>query len=266
MTAHHPLRGTCAVRGKLVASRSVLSLGRHLASRWPVSSTCEWLVTNGVGGYAAGMVAGANTRRYHGLLVASIKPPTERVLLLATIQLVCRYLGERHEPRSNQFADGTISPTGHAHIELFELQGGIPTWHYALANGLLRKQIFMTSGANTTWIGLQLLRGSAPVDVERAPLCTYRDYHGHSHGAQPFQVESAPDTCTIRAFDGAVPLRLHLEQSRFVQVPEWYWSFLHRVEVECGLDIVEDLFTPGRFEVRLQPLDLAYLGATVAAQ
>jgi predicted glycogen debranching enzyme len=248
-----------------VTSPTVLSLGRHLASRWPVSSTREWLVTNGLGGYAAGTVAGANTRRYHGLLVASIKPPTERVLLLATIQLVCRYLGERYELGSNEFADGTISPTGHAYIELFELQDGIPTWHYALADGLLRKQIFMTPGANTTWIGLQLLRGSAPVDVELAPLCTYRDYHSHSRGAQPFQVESTPDTCTIRAFDGAVPLRLHLEQSRFVQVPEWYWSFLHRVEAERGLDSVEDLFTPGRFDVRLQPLDLAYFSATVEA-
>ena len=186
------------------------------------------MITNGLGGYAAGTVAGANTRRYHGLLVASIKPPTERVVLLANIQLACRYLGERYELGSNEFADGTISPTGHAHIELFELQDGMPTWHYALADGLLRKQIFMTPGANTTWIGLQLLRGSAPVDVELMPLCTYRDYHSHSRGAQSFQVENTPDTCTFRAFDGALPLRLHLESHALFRSPEWYWSFLHR--------------------------------------
>jgi predicted glycogen debranching enzyme len=218
-----------------------------------------------LGGYAAGTVAGANTRRYHGLLVASAKPPTERVLLLATVQLVCSYLGERYELGSNEFADGTISPTGHIHIESFDLQDGIPTWHYAIADALLQKQIFMTPDANTTWIGLRLLRGSAPVDLDLTPLCTYRDYHAHSRGAQPFEVESTSDACTVRAFDGAMPLRLELEQSQFIQAPVWYWNFLHRAEVDRGLDSLEDLFSPGRFEVQLRPLDRTYLSATVEA-
>ena len=244
-------------------SSPVLSLGRHLASAWPVSSRREWLVTNGLGGYAAGTVAGANTRRYHGLLIASIKPPTERVLLLASIQLVCCYLGERYELGSNEFADGTISPTGYIHIESFDLQEGIPTWQYAVAGALLQKQIFMMPDGNTTWIGLRLLRGSAPVELELTPLCTYRDYHGHSRGVQPFQVESNADTCTVRAFDGAVPLKLQLEKSRFIQAPDCYWNFLHRAEAERGLDSVEDLFIPGRFEVRLQPMDHVDFSATV---
>jgi len=248
-----------------VTSPSVLSLGSHLASAWPVSSKREWLVTNGLGGYAAGTVAGANTRRYHGLLVASPKPPTERVLLLATVQLVCCYLGERYELGSNEFADGTISPAGHSHIESFDLQDGIPTWHYALADALLQKQIFMTPDANTTWIGLRLLRGSAPVDLELTPLCTYREYHGHSRGAQPFQVDAGPGSCTVRTLDGAMPLRLQSEQSRFIQAPDWYWGFLHRAEAERGLDSLEDLFSPGRFVLQLLPLDRAYLSATVEA-
>ena len=246
-----------------MASPSVLSLGHHIASEWPVSSKREWLVTNGLGGYAAGTVAGANTRRYHGLLVASAKPPTERMLLLATVQLACGYRGERYELGSNECADGTISPAGYIHIESFDLQDGIPTWHYALADALLQKQIFMTPDANTTWIGLRLLRGSAPVDLELTPLCTYRDYHGHSRGEQPFQVESDSDACTVRAFDGAMPLKLQLDQSRFIHAPDWYWGFLHRAEAERGLDSLEDLFSPGRFEVQLQPLDRAYLSSTV---
>ena len=72
----------------------------------------EWLVTNALGGFACGTLAQANTRRYHGLLVASLRPPVQRVVMVAKLEVLARYRGETCERGCNEFADGTIAPRG----------------------------------------------------------------------------------------------------------------------------------------------------------
>lgn len=94
------------------ADVDALLLGRDLTGDWNIASRREWLVTNGLGGFAAGTVAGANTRRYHGLLVASLKPPVQRTLLLAKADLAVRYQGRNVELGANEFSDGVIHPQG----------------------------------------------------------------------------------------------------------------------------------------------------------
>ena len=120
-----------------------LVLGRDIAADWSTACRREWLVTNNLGGYAAGTVAGANTRRYHGLLVASLKPPVQRTVMLAKIDLRVRYRERNYELGANEYADGVVHPRGYVHIESFRLRGGIPTWRYAIADALLEQQIFM---------------------------------------------------------------------------------------------------------------------------
>src|ERR1700730_19245524 len=80
-----------------------LILGREACGSWDSASRHEWLVTNGLGGFACGTVAGANTRRYHGFLVASLKPPVERTLLVAKIELRARYLAVETDLSANEF-------------------------------------------------------------------------------------------------------------------------------------------------------------------
>ena len=82
-------------------------LGRDITNHWESASRREWLVTNGIGGFAAGTVAGANTRRYHGVLVASFKPPVERTVLVSKVNIAVHYLNERHELSADQFDGGT---------------------------------------------------------------------------------------------------------------------------------------------------------------
>jgi len=194
--------------------------------------------------------------------MASLRPPVERTLLVAKIELSARYLGIETELSANEFAGGAISGQGFVHLQSFALRDGIPTWRYAVADALIEQQIFMAPGANTSYLRLELLRASAPLSVRLKPLVAYRDYHSHNRGAQPFQIESDAEHCRIQAFAGARPYRMSISQGRFTAAPEWYWNFWHRAEAERGLDALEDLLTPGTFTADLSPNQPMYLVAT----
>jgi predicted glycogen debranching enzyme len=208
-------------------------------------------VTNGIGGYACGTVALANTRRYHGFLMASLSPPVQRTLLVAKFDLSVDYLGLKCDLTANEFAGGTVSPQGFVHLESFALNEGIPTWRYAVSDALLELQIFMAQAANTSYLRLELLRSTATMQITLKPYVAYRDYHGQSHGVQPFELESRVDQFRIQASPGARPYRLLVTQGQFTPAPVWYWNFWHREEAQRGLDASEDLFFPGSFGAEL---------------
>jgi predicted glycogen debranching enzyme len=219
-------------------------------------------VTNGLGGFASGTVAGANTRRYHGFLVASLNPPVGRTLLVSKIEMSAEYLGQVTDLSANEFAGGAISGQGFAHIESFAVPDGIPTWRYALADALLQVQIFMARGANTSYLRLELLRASAPLRVTLKPLVAYRDFHSQNRGAQPLQLQSDTESCRIQAAGDGRPYRLSISRGQFTAAPEWYWNFWRRAEAERGLDALEDLLMPGYFSAELNTHRPAYLMAT----
>jgi predicted glycogen debranching enzyme len=219
-------------------------------------------VTNGLGGYACGTVALANTRRYHAFLTASLAPPVKRTLMVAKIDLSVEYLGRKSDLGANEFAEAAITPKGFVYLESFSVEGGVPTWRYAIADALLQQQIFMAPGANTSYLRLELIRTSAPLRVRLKPYVTYRDHHGQAKGVQALRVNSGTTHCGIDAFEGARPYRLLISHGEFTAAPEWYWNFWHREEVERGLDPSEDLFFPGAFNADLAPGVALYLIAT----
>ncbi len=243
-------------------------LGRHIAGSWEAASGREWLVANGLGGFACGTVSGANTRRYHGLLIASFAPPVERVLLLAGLMVSVRYQDLRYELAASEYADGTVAPRGFVHIESFRLIDGVPTWHYALADALLEQQVFMEPGTNTSFVGFRLLRAAAPARLALRPLCAWRDYHSQHRGIEPWRVESGAGSCTLRPEwnqTGRV-LHLALDQGRFEEHQDWYWRCRHREEADRGLDELEDLFTPGEFTAELPVRGPIFFSATSEAR
>ncbi len=104
-----------------------LYVGRDICSDVQAGLDHEWLVTNGLGGYAAGSIVGATTRSYHGLLVAALRPPVERVVLGV-----------------NEYQDGTIDPQGYNYLDIVGLEGDIPCFTYALRESLtLEKRVWM---------------------------------------------------------------------------------------------------------------------------
>jgi predicted glycogen debranching enzyme len=243
-----------------------MTLGRQICGNWDGAASYEWLVTNGLGGYACGTVALANTRRYHGFLMASLAPPVQRTLLVAKVDLSVDYLGLKTDLSANEFAGGTISPQGFIHLESFTVLDGIPTWRFCVADALLEQQIFMAPGMNTSYLRLQLIRSSAPMRVTLKPFVTYRDYHSLGFGPQPFQLDSGAQACRIQAFAGAKAYRLIMSHGEFTAAPAWYWNFWHREEAQRGLDAAEDLFFPGTFSANLTPeLSLLFIGTAELA-
>jgi predicted glycogen debranching enzyme len=222
----------------------------------------EWLVANGLGGFACGTIAQANTRRYHGLLVASLRPPVQRVLMVAKLEVLVRYRAGVYELSSNEFADGTLAPRGFELLRSFADELGLPVCTYACADALLEQRVWMGHGRNTTYASFRLRDASSAADLELRPLCTYRDYHSHTQGGWSLEVTAEERGCRVSAFPGARPYRLLTDRGDFHREPDWYWNFFHRAEAERGLDSREDLFRPGTFRVRLAPGEQVTLIAT----
>lgn len=237
-------------------------LGRMLCGDFEQAVRYEWLVTNGIGGYACGTVAEAHTRRYHGLLMAALTPPTGRTLLLSKLDICAHYRSHRYDLFSNEFADGSVTPKGFVYLESFRLDEGLPVWRYAMADALIEKRIAMQPGSNTTLVSLKVLRASDRIALVLTPLCSYRDYHQHGHAGRMPTVHELLGGFEVSAFADACRYRVVCGQAEFVPDPVWHLSFKHRQETTRGLDDTEDLFRPGYFRLLLNEGERATLTAT----
>ena len=210
----------------------------------------EWLVTNGLGGYASGTVAGVNTRRYHGLLVASMNPPVQRMVLLASVEEWLRSADGPPQPLSAaEYWDGTIYPDGFRRLEAVEIDGMLPAFRWLVDGRIIEKRIWMELGVNRTVLTYRLVAGP-PISLQLRPLLAHRDYHQQRHGQGGFDMAENRDGWIVDAVGVRTHFQVHpspVVRSR----PDWYWRVLHRAERERGLDDEEDLFTPGTVEIAL---------------
>lgn len=227
--------------------------GRNICSDFKLAITCEWLVTNAIGGYASGTICDTNTRRYHGLLIAAFSPPVARTLLVGALDVTVHYANESYQLPTHEFVDGTVDPHGYLLLESFHLDDGIPVWRYAIRDALIEKRIMMSPGKNTTYVHLTVLRASSGLDIEMMPLCTYRDYHSQSHGEWGMDIREIVNGFEVAAFSRAHHYQITCVDAEFKRAPAWYWNFKHRAESERGLDDNEDLFRPGYFTLSLEP-------------
>src|SRR3970282_475873 len=103
-----------------------IEFGREICCELSAAESREWLVTNGIGGFASGTVAGTLARRYHGLLVAALAPPLGRTLLVAKVHDSLQYQGATYHLFANRWGDGGVDPHGYREIERFRLEGMTP--------------------------------------------------------------------------------------------------------------------------------------------
>src|SRR5690348_6526896 len=139
----------------------MLSLDREICRNLDAVIQREWLVTNGLGSYASGTVSGVNTRRYHGSLVAALRPPVARTLMVAKIDEEVEYDQRNFYLGANEYQDGTINPGGFVHLESFRLEDGFPIFTYRLGGPdelMLEKRIWMERGQHTTYVRYRLFR------------------------------------------------------------------------------------------------------------
>jgi predicted glycogen debranching enzyme len=232
---------------------AAVSFGRETCGSLEQAERREWLVTNGIGGFASGTVSGNLTRRYHGLLLAALHPPVGRTQMVAKFDETARYDGAEYPLSTNRWVSGTVEPKGYLNIESFQLEGTTPVWRFAIGDALLEKRIWMQQGENTTFVQYSLIRASSALELECKALVNYRDYHSTTRaGNWQMQVENIEHALKVTAFDGAAPFYLSCREASIETRHVWHRDFFLPLEQYRGLDTSEDHLLAGVFRVQLQ--------------
>ena len=258
-----------------------VDLGAEVCGSLEAAARREWLVSNGLGGFACGTVAGVLTRRYHGLLIAaptesvvatsdpaqekSLQPSVQlssRTLMVAKFDEIFHYDGRAYELGANRWKSGdpvpAVAPEGFRYIERFCLQGTMPVWTFACADALVEKRVWMQDGANTTYVRYDLARSSAgPAEIEVKALVNYRDFHSTTQAANfehngGMEIGVVPHGLRVVARADAMPFYL-LSDAAAEPRHEWYLNFGLAEERLRGLDDREDHLLAGIFRAQLAP-------------
>jgi predicted glycogen debranching enzyme len=239
-----------------------LSVGPDICRNVQAGLDREWIVTNGLGGYASGSVAGATTRSYHGLLVAALIPPVERDVLVTKIDETIE-LPDKSVLKLgvNEYRDGTIDPQGYKYLDTFSLEADVPCSRYQLSEDItLEKRVWMEYGQNTTYVQYALsavparVTNVGPLTLTFTPFCAYRSHHATTHGDPNwhFLVENQGNRCRIRAYAEAPACVLVLgPPAQFTATGNWFWGVKHRRDTERGLPDVDDVYQPGTFSIQM---------------
>src|SRR3954465_9483790 len=137
----------------------------------------EWIVTNGLGGYASGSLGGAVTRRYHGLLIAALPAPLGRVVIWNYLSDSLRFSdGESISLAGEERAGGQLHLYGADHLREFRLEDGLPVWIYQVRDIVLEKRVTLPHLQNTVHISYRILQGNARVRLELRPAFHFRHH------------------------------------------------------------------------------------------
>ena len=218
-----------------------LELDRALCGDLAAGEAREWIVTNGLGGFAAGTIAGTLTRRYHGLLFAARTPPVGRTLLCPKIDAEVTYDGATYALATDRWRGGTIAPRGFVHLAGFRLEGTVPVWSFVCADALLERRVWMEHDANRTYVSHRAVRARGPLQLTLQAFANHRDLHGATHaGDWTMEVDGAPDGIRIVPFAGAATIWMRAGRGTVVPEHVWYRDFEYPAERERGLDDTED--------------------------
>jgi predicted glycogen debranching enzyme len=231
-----------------------MRFGRQLCGDLAEASTREWLVADGLGGFAMGTVAGLRTRRYHGLLVVATEPPGRRMLGLASLDPVLVIGDARIRLAVHEWSDGTVDPLGNVQLAEFDLTDGVPRWRWQIGDVILERELAADRGRPAVTVVHRLLHASRPVRLELSALGTWRDAHGERFAAGSPAVDVFADGYV---FEGVY----RVAGPDFTPRGEWYVGVRHREEAARGLNDREDLWCAGMFAQDLEPGDALAVSA-----
>jgi predicted glycogen debranching enzyme len=215
------------------------------------ASSREWIEADGLGGFASGTESGERTRRYHGLLLAAMTPPTGRIMLVNGVEVWAATPGGRVALSSHRYQPGVRHPDGATRIRAFSIDPW-PSWTWDLGGGrAIVGEIVAVHGSPRvvcTWT----LVGPGPVTLEIQPLLSGRDYHAlqRENGAFDATTREQGAALTWRPYVDRPAIRC-LTTGTFHSRPEWFRQYLYELERERGLDDTEDLACPGVIQCSL---------------
>jgi predicted glycogen debranching enzyme len=248
----------------------MIELGTDICSQFGSASSREWLETNGIGGYASSSVSGANTRRYHGLLVAAMRPPLGRMVLLSKFEEILTIGAELYEISCNQYP-GKIHPQGYRFLNGFRLDP-FPIWSFEIDGIEIEKSIFMVHGENSTVCRWKLKNQESEIsdlkcEIELRPLLAFRDHHHLRDEDTTFasNYESDENIIAITPYPEMPTLYLTHNATGVETSGFWYRDFEYAIERERGFDYREDLFQPFSLKFDLSA-DAVVIASTDARQ
>jgi len=216
-------------------------------------SSKEWIVTNGIGGYASSSICGANTRRYHGLLVASLHPPTDRRVLVSKLEEKIISAREEFYACTNAYP-GKIHPEGYRYLKSFSRMP-LPVSVFSNGKHTISKTVYMRYGRNTTVVEYTN-EGEEALLLELTPLLVCRDYHHlfHEDGQWTYLTRNLEERLIEIKPGGKNPtIFLRFTAGIFYPEPHWYKNFEYAKEKERGLDFSEDARSVGKISCMLAP-------------
>jgi predicted glycogen debranching enzyme len=229
-----------------------------------VEGAPEWLVTNGLGGYASGTMTGLVTRRFHGYLVAALPAPRGRTMMLNHVNEVV-FADERHARLSEQ-PDPEGVGGALARLNEFRLDLGMPVWTYDFEGSVVEKRVLMPHRQNTVFITYERISGEGPLKISLDPWVHFRPHEGSLSGLgeRPYALRAIAGRYEIEdvADVGLPPLRLKVvgADAKFLINDRRIRNVRYMVEQSRGYDASGDLYSPGTFAAELKvgaPVTLA---------
>jgi len=219
----------------------------------------EWLLTNGIGGFASSTIIGANTRRYHGLLVASLKPPVNRHLILSKIDESVT-VGDQSYDLFSYEVPGFVMK-GYHHMEGFEREP-LPKYTYRVGEVYIEKTVSMIYGENTVAIVYCVRSGQEDVNLRLTPLVNFRDYH-YSSKKEYLNFEKTvvgEDLINLKPQYYDLDISLFCSEGGFKSIDySWFYNMDYAIERERGLGSTEDHYIPGYFDINIKPNQEKYI-------
>ncbi len=218
--------------------------------------TREWLVTNGLGGYASGTVGGVATRRYHSLLIAALPAPLGRMVMLNHLSEMLRlpddtviHLGG--EERSG----GDLKIPGAEYLTEFRLECGLPVWRYRANGHVIEKRVYLPHRQNTVYVNYRLVEGDGVIRLKLRPSVHFRHHEApvSEQHAEPYTFTCLEDHFELSVPTNLPPLRMFLygEEVAFTLEGKRLPDILYRVEESRGYESTGSLWSPGYFRSNL---------------
>ena len=231
----------------------------------------EWLVTNGLGGYASGTVPGVRTRRYHGLLISALPAPFGRTMMFNHLTEEVRLPDGAHvQFGGEEMASGNLELPGVGYLMQFRLELGIPVWRYEVEGIIIEKRIFLPHLQNTVHIHYRVISapaaGSATVRMRLRPSIHFRPYGSTALElpGTPYRLTATDHRYEIQGGQGLPPLKLmvHGQRSVLVHHGGHLREILFREELSRGYEPRAAVWTPGYFRIDLAQGEEATLVAS----
>ncbi|MFL6263562.1 MAG: glycogen debranching enzyme N-terminal domain-containing protein [Thermoanaerobaculia bacterium] len=242
----------------------MIEIDREITQDFARAIGLEWLETNGLGGWAGTTVAGAHSRRCHGLLVAATEPPARRTVLLSKLDETLHVGGESFELSCNQFP-GAIVPRGFEHLTAFR-KDLFPVFELEAGGVRLRKTVAAVDGESTTLVLYEVVEAPGPFILSLRPFLAARDQDALA-SANPGISQETPfenGILRLRPYEQVPEIFLQVPGADFRANPQWWYRFEYEVDRRRGLDFQEDLWTPGIFGRELKAGDR--LGIVISTQ